>query len=142
MAATAPRKTTARKAPAKKAQPRPAAEKIAAFDELRARAGGASLAAVVATPFVLGPDRGFDPPLVAEFPTDLELKIELEIASRRDDTLGILNILLGNEGFLRAIRAFKTEPDGDRLLIGLKNLLADHFLGRGAGDVPGGTPAS
>ncbi|WP_280455642.1 hypothetical protein [Nocardia brasiliensis] len=143
---SAPRKSPPRKAPTPKAAPKPdpVLERIARFDELRARAGHASagLSAVVSTHYELGAEWGFDPPVVASFPTDLEAKVELEIASRRGDTIGILAYLLGDLGLVRVIRAFKSQPDGERLLYGLQLRLQDHFLGRGAGDVPGGTPAS
>ncbi|MGY2036620.1 hypothetical protein ACW9HF_15165 [Nocardia gipuzkoensis] len=141
MAASTTRKTAARKTVAKEAPPRTVPEKIAAFDELRAIAGDAKLSAAVTEPYELGAEWGFDPPVVARFPTDLEDKIVLDMASRRDDAIGILSVLLGDAGLLRVVQAFKTQPDGDRLLIGLQMRLSNHFLGRGAAEV-GGTPAS
>ncbi|MFR9767052.1 hypothetical protein [Nocardia sp. SC052] len=140
MAASTPRKTAPKKAP-RKAPPKAAAEKIAAFDELRAIAGDYELIAPVTEPFELGEAMGFDPPVIARFPTDLESKVALDIASRRADVLGVLNVLLGDVGLLRVVQAFKTQPDGERLLIALQIRLTNHFLGRGAAEV-GGTPAS
>ncbi|MGY1945340.1 hypothetical protein [Nocardia asiatica] len=141
MAGSAPRKTAARKVAAKKAPPRTVPEKIAAFDELRAIAGDAKLSVAVSEPYELGEEWGFDPPVIARFPVDLEGKIVLDMASRRDDSIGILSVLLGDRQLLRVVQAFKTQPDGDRLLIGLEMMLSNHFLGRGAAEV-GGTPAS
>lgn len=139
MAASAPRRP--RKAPAKKAPPKTAAEKITAFDELRAIAGDAHLGGRHTEPYVMGAEFGFDPPLEAKFPTDLEGKIALDLAYRRNDAVAILAVLLGEPGLLRAVRAFKGEADGDRLLVGLQLRLTDHFLGKGASEV-GGTAAS
>ncbi|MGV9818424.1 hypothetical protein [Nocardia xishanensis] len=140
MAASAPRKTAPRKAP-KKAAPKTVPEKIAAFDELRAIAGDSKLVAPVTAPYELGPEFGFDPPVIARFPADLEGKIALDVASRNGDSIGILRVLLGEVGLLRVVRAFTGEDDGDRLLIGLQMRLTNHFLGRGVTEV-GGTPAS
>lgn len=158
----APRKATPAKPTAGRARPRRAsaqpfipdpppdpeadeavAQRIALFDELRARAGDSPgiVPRGVSEPYVLGPEAGFDPPLVARFPDDLELKLELEVATRRGDQLGGLNIMLGDEGLLRVVRLFKQFQDGDKLLVGLYLRLQDHFLGRGAAEV-GGTPAS
>ncbi|MFC9892110.1 hypothetical protein ACFVMC_00310 [Nocardia sp. NPDC127579] len=139
--ASAPRKTPPRRTSPKKAPPKTLPEKIAAFDELRAMAGDARLVGTVMEPYELGPELGFDPPVVARFPSDLEDKVALDIASRRGDTIGILAVLLGDAGLLRVLQAFKTEDDGDRLLIGLQMRLTNHFLGRGAAEA-GGTAAS
>ncbi|MBF6301166.1 hypothetical protein IU459_27010 [Nocardia amamiensis] len=141
MAARTPRTTTAGKTAAKKARPATAPEKIAAFDELRAIAGDYELIAAVTEPYELGQEWGFDPPVIARFPADLENKVLLDMASRRADAIGILSVLLGDVGLLRVVQAFKTQPDGDRLLIGLQMRLTNHFLGRGAAQV-GGTAAS
>lgn len=135
--------TTTRKAPAKRAAPRKTVEqKISAFEGLRKRAGTNGLTIPEYKPLTLGPDMGFDPPLVVTYPDKLSEKIALDVAARRDDTIGFLHSLLGDLGFARVLAAFDGEPDGERLLVGLQLHLLDHFLGRGAGDVPGGSPAS
>lgn len=132
-----------RKTPAKKVTPRKAvAEKIDTFEALRRRAGDQGLNISEPEPYILGADRGFDPPLVISYPTKLSDKVALDVAARRADYVSFLHTLLGDTGFARVLAAFDNEPDGERLLIGLQLIVLDHFLGRGAGDVPGGSPAS
>ena len=137
--------TTTRKAPAKRTPARkPVDQKIEAFEALRARAAGTSKlgANVNVAPLTLGPADGFDPPIVVRWPSALSDKIGLDIASRRGDAIGFLHTLLGERDFVRVIAAFENEPDNELLLVGLQLRLTDHFLGRGAGEVPGGSPAS
>lgn len=137
--------TTTRKPPARRTTPRkPVAEKIDAFEALRARAAGAPKpgAKVNVAPLTLGPAEGFDPPIVVRWPSALSEKIGLDVASRRGDAVGFLSTLLGDHNFVRVVAAFENEPDNEMLLVGLQLRLTDHFLGRGAGEAPGGTPAS
>ncbi|MEU3011055.1 hypothetical protein [Nocardia asteroides] len=133
---------TTRKPAVKRAPRKTTAQKVSAFEGLRRRAGDNSLAVPEYQPITLGADMGFDPPLVVTYPELLSDRVALDVASRRDDTIGFLFQLLGERGFARVLLAFDGQPDGERLLVGLQLYLLDHFLGRGAGDVPGGTPAS
>ncbi|MFI6215632.1 hypothetical protein ACIBCD_26875 [Nocardia brasiliensis] len=153
MAASTPRKSAPRKSPPRKVDAKkPAApraktddaeqaqtqRKIEAFDEFRSIAGDIGLDGRVTAPYVLD---WIDPPVTARFPADLEDKIALDTASRHSDSIGILRVLLGDLGLLRVVQAFRGQPDGERLLVGLQMRLTDHFLGRGAAEV-GGTAAS
>lgn len=135
---------TTKKAPTRTAPRKTTAKKVDAFEALRLRAVGApKLGANVNTePLKLGPGEGFDPPLVISYPTLLSDKIGLDVASRRGDTIGFLHTLLGERNFARVIAALEDQPDNELLLVGLQLRITDHFLGRGASDVPGGTPAS
>lgn len=144
----AARKAPARKAPAKRTPPRPATkteDNIAAFDALRARARGSSLQVLTPAgggPFILGPEEGFDPPLVVEWPQDLPRKIALEVAARNSNVVPFLQILLDEYQFAKVVAVLSQADDGDRLIIGVYLRIMEHFFGPGAGDVPGGTPAS
>lgn len=133
--------TTQRKPPAKKtAKAKTVAEKISAFDDLRARAGDRTLGQAPAVePFEIP---GFTPPLVIRWPSSLAEKVTLDVCERQGDIVGFLYTLLGGERLALVLAAFNNEPDPERLLVGLQHAIRDHFLGRGAGDVPGGTPAS
>lgn len=132
---------TTKKTPARR---KTVAQKVDTFEKLRARAAGAPKlgANLNATPLTLGPDEGFDPPLVISYPTALSEKIALDVATRRADPIGFLHTLLGDRDFVRVVAAFEDQPDNEMLLVGLQLRVTDHFLGRGASDVPGGTPAS
>lgn len=147
--------TTARKAPAKKATKRPSSkqaepttleQRVDAFEALRNRARGSALnvATPVASqePFVLGPEDGFDPPLIIEWPASLPQRVALEVTSRHGQVVGFMQNLLPDRDFIRVIAMFAPFPDADRLLVGLYLQILEHFFGPGAGDVPGGTPAS
>ncbi|WP_029932512.1 hypothetical protein [Nocardia otitidiscaviarum] len=130
--------------PAKKAAPRKRpstpAERTDTFHALRARASKAPGITVVAPePLVFNE---FDPPIVAKIPDSLMGKLSLEIAGRDNDYIEFLRLAIGPDGLMQAVRTFNDEKDGERLLLGLMLRIADHFYGRGAGDVPGGTPAS
>lgn len=128
--------------PKKRAAPaKTTAEKVQDFEFLRQRANGFELFTGQREPYVLGPEHGFDPPLVAKFPERLSQQVELDVASRRGDTVAILHILLGDQ-LLPVVRKFEAFGDAERLLGGLMLRIMDHFLGDGAGDVPGGSPAS
>ncbi|MBF6422030.1 hypothetical protein IU436_25405 [Nocardia farcinica] len=150
MGAAAPRKTAPRKAPVRKA-PTPKVEtdlqerrrrQVELFEQLRTRAAGMAVAeAPAGKTYTLGPAEGFDPPVVATYPTDLAAQVELDLASRSGDTVEFLRIVFGEYGFLRIVQAFNGQPDGLRLLAGLQLRLTDHFLGRGASEA-GGTAAS
>jgi hypothetical protein len=148
---TTARKTPAKKTPAKKTKPAAAEptvteQRVAAFEALRDRARGSRLnvATPVATqlPLALGPEDGFDPPLVIEWPTNLATRVTLELTSRHGQVVGFLQNLLPERDFLRVIAVFTPLPDADRVLVGFYLHILEHFFGPGAGDVPGGTPAS
>lgn len=137
------RNTTAK--PARKATTRTTRsrqEKVAAFDAFRARAAAASITTYAPEPFTVGPEYGFNPPLVAKWPTKLTDKVMLDTAADRGQTGDVLRILLGPAQLLRAAQAFEPFPDGDQLLAGLCMHIWEGMLGAGAGDVPGGTAAS
>lgn len=137
--------TTTRKPAAKRTTPRKTVEqKVDAFEALRARAAGTPKLGsnVNREPLTLGPAEGFDPSIVVRWPSALSDKIGLDVASRRGDAIGFLHTLLGDLDFVRVVAAFENEPDNEMLLVGLQLRLTDHFLGRGAGEAPGGTPAS
>ncbi|RBO87024.1 hypothetical protein [Nocardia puris] len=143
----APRKTPARKAPAKKtAAPKPAdaaaAARNAAFESLRQRAAGIEFVEANIEPYVLGPDMGFDPPIVIKWPENDAVRWSLELAARRGDAVAFIGALVSDPDMLRIIAATYDQPDAKRILYGLYLRLQDHFFGAGAGDVPGGTPAS
>ncbi|MBF6328731.1 hypothetical protein [Nocardia transvalensis] len=145
MAASTPKKAVPRKAAGKAPEPNPVAEKIAAFDALRDRARGSTLQVLTPAsddPFRLGPEDGFDPPLVVEWPQDLPTKIGLEATARVGNIVPFLQLLLGDRDLMRVVAAFSRFADGERLLVGLYLRIMEHFFGPGAGDVPGGTPAS
>ncbi|PKV80914.1 hypothetical protein [Nocardia fluminea] len=134
--------TTQRKAPVRKAlAPRKTTEqKITAFDELRARAGDRRLGGPSnVAPFEIP---GFQPPLIVQWPTSIVERVTLDITNRNADVPGFLYALLGGERLALVLAAVNGQPDPDRLLIGLQLRISDHFLGAGAGDVPGGSPAS
>jgi hypothetical protein len=132
---------TQRKPAVRKTAPRKTVEqKIAAFDELRARAGGRGLGdAPNVEPFEIA---GFQPPLIVQWPTSLGDKVTLDLTDRNGDIVGFMYTLLGGERLALVLAAFNGQPDADRLLVGLQLKIRDHFLGKGAGDVPGGTRAS
>ncbi|MFE2998664.1 hypothetical protein ACFXG4_27135 [Nocardia sp. NPDC059246] len=139
-----PRKTTARKTVAAERPASPHREKIVAFEDLRERARASNLylkSAADSEPFVLGPERGFDPPIEVNWPSSLLAREDFDIASRRTDIFGMLRILLGSD-FRRVLEAFDRLSDSEELLVGLTMRIVDHFNGVGASDVPGGTPAS
>ncbi|WP_280317300.1 hypothetical protein [Nocardia wallacei] len=151
-ATTPPKKRAARKAAEPKKQPaapvadpNPIAERIATFDALRDRARNSALQVLtpdLAKPFTLGPESGFDPPLVVEWPTDVGSKVGLDTAARHGNIVPFMQLLLGDETLMRVVAKFQPFADGDRLMVGLYLQIMEHFFGPGAGDVPGGTPAS
>lgn len=143
-----PRNTTpkpaAKKAPAKRTPPRPATRqaKVAKFEEFRRRAEGLNVSHLTPGPVEIGPDQGFDPPLIARWPSKLADQVLLDAAAETGKPDLVLLHLLGQEQLLRVARMFAPLPDSDDLFVGLTMWLWDQFLGPGAGDVPGGTQAS
>lgn len=136
--------TATRKTPVKKAAPRTVEQKVANFDEFRRRASGFTFTTETASarpPYVLGPDKGFDPPVVVAFPEKLTGQVQLDQAIRREDYFGALGVLLGGQ-LMRVVGAFDRYDDGMALLTGLVLSIIDHFTGPGASDVPGGSAAS
>ncbi|MGS2805330.1 hypothetical protein [Nocardia sp. MW-W600-9] len=131
---------TQRKPAAKRTTPRKTIEqKVVAFEELRARAGGRQLTQVEVPPYEVP---GFDPPLIVRWPDSVAGQVALDIAARSSDVSGFLFAALGYQDLARVLAAFNPLPDASSLLYGLFLSIQDHFLGQGAGDVPGGTPAS
>ncbi len=140
---TPSRPRAARKAPAKKAS-KPREERIETFEYLRARGRRSSLSPKAAEdiePYLLGSDKGFDPPIAVGLPEGLVALAALDQAWRSGDAFGILKLLLGSE-YHRVLKAFDTQPDSMILLVGLAADITTRFMGKGAADVPGGTPAS
>lgn len=135
------RATTA-KSTAKKAAPRPRAQKVQAFDEFRKRAAGMNITASVPEPVVLGKEHGFDPPVVARWPETLAQQVMLTSAVDSGRPGPVLQIFLGTDQLLRVAQMFDQFPDGDALLVGLASHLWERFIGPGSGDVPGGSRAS
>lgn len=136
------------RAPARKAAPAKAqvaepvdkvADRIEMFEALRARAHGSQFELRGRVePLVMN---AFDPPVTATFPTTLEGRLELDSAARDMNLAVILRIFLGDQ-LIRVIRQLDQAGDSDALALGLVLRLLDHFNGVGAGDVPGGIPAS
>lgn len=139
---TAPRK----RAPAKRAPAKTRQEKVAAFDEFRRRAAAMGISGSATRsepePVVLGKEHGFDPPIVARLPQTLTAQTMLDIASDSGNSRAVLRILIGNEQMLRVAQMFEAFDDRDALLSGLVIHIWERFLGPGAGEVSGGTPAS
>lgn len=160
--------TPAKKA-AKKAAPRsPKAEERTErnherFDSLRARAQGMGLAATGETPefppYTISADKildGIDEDIVFRRPTNLRDRINLTRMisafgrliedKRQEEALAMfpdILISLSSGAVLdRILRALSSEPDGDALLFALGVEVLEHFSGKGAVDVPGGTRAS
>lgn len=125
-----------KRAPAK---PKITTQKVAAFDEFRKRAEGFGLNTRRRDPITFAE---FTPPIVATFPAKLSQQVELDLAARRADTFGMLAILLGPEQLVRVAQVFEQFEDGDQLIAGFALRVAEHMFGPGAGDVPGGSPAS
>lgn len=148
---------TARKVAAKKAAPSkdPQAsipDRVEAFEAFSARARASGLKftnqeALKRPPYVLGVDKGFNPPITISFPETLTGQVMLDQAVRREDSFGILGVLTGNN-LLRITKTLdayvKARGEGDAMLLlaGLSYEVLDHFIGPGASDVEGGTPAS
>lgn len=129
-----------KRTPAKASPRKTAVEKIDKFESLRARARASEFEISSGRePLVLD---AFDPPITATYPSSLESRLALDEATREMRLVAILRIFLGGDQFIRAVREFDKLPDSDALLLGLVLKLIDHFVGPGAGDVPGGSPAS
>ncbi|WP_072814276.1 hypothetical protein [Rhodococcus zopfii] len=135
---------TPRKSTARKAAPRAKESSFETFSRFRARAANLSFTfdnSEVIEPFVLGPDDGFAPPVVVQFPDDLENQYVLDRCLRNNDFFGALEVLMRGD-LRRVLQAFSAAEDGHRLLAGLVYSIMDHFLGRGGADVPGGSQPS
>lgn len=115
------------------------------FNEYRSRASSFTTldqaAEVSIPPYVLGPEMGFDPPIKVEFPDDIERMFLLDRALSNNNYFAALDVLFGGST-RRILRRFKSEPDPERLLIGLIMTITDHFMGKGASTVPGGSSPS
>lgn len=155
---TAAKKAVPRKAAPRKAAPRrtaagadannePRMERITAFEDFRMRGKDAGFTMNVGTPpYVLGPEKGFDPPVTARWPETLVDLNAYDLAWRRNDPMGMLRALFGPLDFQRILMKFDDyararNTDSMKLLVGLSGHLADHFVGDGASKA-GGTAAS
>lgn len=140
----------ARNTPAKKAAESEDAarqQQIQVFEHLRQRASKSPFSAskVMAgkpEPYVLGPDKGFDPPITVTQPTGLRNLEALDNAWRARDMFGILRVMMGSAQYERVVAMFDQYPDAWDLMVGLVMDITDHFQGAGASEVPGGTQAS
>lgn len=135
--------TRARTAPATKATEN-GGSNLEVFNEYRARAAHFTIPdrdTTTIPPYVLGPEMGFDPPIEVTFPEDIERAFLLEKALQNNNYLSALDVLLGGN-MIRVVRRFKSEPGPERLLLGLVMTITDHFMGRGASEVPGGSSPS
>jgi hypothetical protein len=122
-------------------------QQIQAFEHLRQRASkspfsASKVMAGQAEPYVLGPDKGFDPPISVSQPTGLRNLEALDNAWRARDMFGILRVMMGSIQYERVVAQFDQYPDAWDLLVGLVMDITDHFQGAGASEVPGGTQAS
>lgn len=141
-----------------------AAEHQERFDGLRARALGLGFSGP--TPVAIVPpytavtaeqiDDGDPADIVFTMPTDLEQRMyvtrlftlmQRHIADRNHiealaNLPDMLVALSDGRTFTRLVRSIGREKDGDALLFALAVQVIEHFAGRGAADVPGGTPAS
>ncbi|MEV0031436.1 hypothetical protein [Nocardia sp. NPDC050793] len=134
-----PRKAAPRKAPAR---PTTIEEKADVFEAYRARAAGLSLGEQSVTPFILGREWGFDPPLEVPFPAAASDRFTLDITFRNRDHRPFLLSALSVQQLARVFAAVNAEPDADKLLHVLMLKMGEHFFGQGIADVPGGTQAS
>lgn len=144
MSATSPRKSAPRKTPARKPPARPVTDqqKVDAFEEYRARAKKLAIEDVTRTPFTLGREWGFDPPIEIAYPATAGERFGIDIAWRSGDFRGFLFNLLDRDQLLRVLAAVNDEPDADALLHVLMLNIRDHFLGEDIADAPGGTRPS
>lgn len=111
----------------------------AKFARLRRRAQDADTKLPKVGDFILSPEDGFDPPVIAKFPLSMKRQEQLYYAARTGDIFAQMRLLLGDDQYERVRDMFDTVEDGQDLMIGLTNLLLDHAAGRGADDVPGGS---
>lgn len=137
--------STPKKSAAKKTAPKPKTREeanVAKFFEFKDRAADLDVEdQKKLEPYVLGKDKGFDPPIYVNFPDSLSGMIALDKAQREDDMFALLRILMGEVNFNRVIYAFdsatSSQKEGVRLIIGLAYTLMDHFYGQGASKVEG-----
>ncbi|MDG3012456.1 hypothetical protein G4X40_20155 [Rhodococcus sp. D2-41] len=115
-------------------------KKISRFEQLRERAAATGKPSVTDN-YVLGVDDGFDPPIVIAKP-DLDKQETLFYLNRGGDAFGLLREFVGNDDYDRIKAAIKDDPHADALLVEIVKDITDHFAGKGASDVPGGSKAS
>ena len=135
--------STPRKTAAKKAAPRSADQKaeanVAMLEEYRDRAAKKNYAQRDRTtaPYLV---RGFEPPIEIPRP-DLKKQLIIDKLLRQNRINEAIELFTGQH-YNRIVDAFAVFPDGDALLFGMFDEMVEHFNGRGANDVPGGSPAS
>lgn len=169
MSASSPRKAPAKKAaprktPAKRTPEQRAEDHTAAWDDMRARAHSMGLSSSpveqkLGPPFVVSAAKindGINESVEFQRPIDLIQRINL---TRMLNQLGrlvadgqqmealallpdVLIMMSNGRDFNRVLRALATQPDGEALLFVLAVRVVEHFSGRGAVNVPGGSPAS
>ena len=177
-----PRKTAAKKAAPRKTTPRPATDEaadleaveqqqlrddaqrardnLADFEAYRARARarlGPTAEQKQIIPFVLGPDQGFEPPIVIAMPDATKDQLAIDELASNGKPVQALRLMFNGrpDDFDRVLDTFDAQvkvlrADGDRittaeLIIALWLRVLDHFteqVGPGAVDVPGGSNGS
>ena len=156
MSATAPKKTAKKAAPKRTPTERDTAN-VARFEEFRSRARNQNIVGAKSEiePYVIPADMigdGIKADVEFKIPETLSGRVWLtrliSQMNRVSDVEGaamIPDILIGYSSehtFNRILRAFDKEPDPDALLFGMTIQIIEHFNGKGAVDVPGGTTAS
>ncbi len=169
---TAPRKTAAQTAARKAADEKAVAEQqlrddaqrardnLASFEDYRARARarlGPTAEQKQIIPFVLGPDQGFEPPIVIAMPDATKDQLAIDELASNGKPVQALRLMFNGrpDDFDRVLDTFDAQvkvlrADGDRittaeLIIALWLRVLDHFteqVGPGAVDVPGGSNGS
>lgn len=113
------------------------AKKIASFEEFRERALKATRSPnapsiVTDEPFVLGPEDGFDPPVVIEKP-NFTLRFNLSEAMNNGDVSKVLRLVLMNDinRVFHVIDEYERETgvSGDEIITGIVISYFEHFYG-------------
>lgn len=148
--------STTPKKPAKKAAARTVAQRqadnVSRFDEYRARAQKLTADDTKANvaPYVVSAaelDDGIDADVVLAAPATLKERTALDRAIRSQDLVSIVIIMGGEIALNRMVSAFdrisaETGEDSTRLFAAFGYSVVNHLNGKGAADVPGGTPGS
>lgn len=163
MSAPSPKKKTTKKADQNRTPQQRAEDHQDAFDDLRARAHSAGVRAAGDTEkfpdYVIAADKlgdGVDQDVVFSVPTTLTERVELtrmisyvnrlKLSKQAAEAMAVIPDILiaySDSGTLhRLLNAFDRFPDSDELLFGLAIKVIEHFSGRGAADVSGGSNAS
>ncbi|RJO74173.1 hypothetical protein D5S18_18645 [Nocardia panacis] len=112
------------------------------FERLRRRAAEFNDGRPKIADYILGAEEGFDPPVRVRFPLKIQQREDYYAALHRNDVMGMMIALMGHDEYQRVKRTLDAFDDGGDLFDGLALDLVDHVNGRGAQDIPGGSPAS